>query len=800
MSIDRRQFKRFETLLIVEIGPQKESASYFFGITKNVSFEGFIFESQNYDLRSGDILEFRLKHPQSKLSVPVLGEIVWNRETKFECYSGVKFHRFDNETKSKVFELISADSIEHSGHVTPGEEVRSNQTGQGDTHNGAPLPANVGNHKDDMSDESAGGEDPGDTVKIGGQAPEVEKVEGKLVQENVSRATNGSIAARRKEHKKRSPYSLIASVFVALFIASALIMFMSDDIREKIIPPELSSRFIKNNDAANHDGGMPVLKEKGAYETPPTPIDQSESLPDYDKQTASEQALTETGKPLDQNGYEELADHDYDGTAEQLTTLQMTDEMVVAQDKTVLLKEAERESYPTVVSPQDHSARANDEGSPDHIALMDSGDKNINKVKVEVSVRKKEAVQKIVQKIRATLKEESKPVSKSAKGKRAEKSVAPEEKKNLQQAPVQERSKTASSKKNDKAKKISTSEKDEAVVLKEVTAVSSNKKKETKALSSAVREKPDVQKSIAFQQPDGVSGDTPKNLKSVPTQDKEKGKEIQIAKNLSGNKEKKRVQAVKSVKKLKTGVGSEPKIQDVSNVSKQEQSKKPADRDRRPRIALVLKNNQSKVADVNNKQPEITDEYLSKYYTVYTDFFNDNSNNWDIFDIGAASARIEDGLYHIENKKEGGALIVLHYLPFPHSSDFVLEIAIMSIKGGADNSYGFIFGAKDARDNYSFQIREGKYYSVKNYHHGVPGYLTTGKIKGLVTDKKSAALLKIVKQADDIKFYINNGYVDKVTNLDFYGNQIGFIVEGKSHIAIDYTRSYIRKSDHEHTN
>jgi hypothetical protein len=80
MSLDRRQFKRFETLLIVEISSQKEDSSYFFGITKNVSFEGFIFESQNYDLQTGDIFEFRLKHPQSKLSVPVLGEVVWNRE------------------------------------------------------------------------------------------------------------------------------------------------------------------------------------------------------------------------------------------------------------------------------------------------------------------------------------------------------------------------------------------------------------------------------------------------------------------------------------------------------------------------------------------------------------------------------------------------------------------------------------------------------------------------------------------------------------------------------------------------
>jgi hypothetical protein len=983
MSLDRRQFKRFETLLIVEISSQKEDSSYFFGITKNVSFEGFIFESQNYDLQTGDIFEFRLKHPQSKLSVPVLGEVVWNREMKFECYSGVKFHRFDNETKSKMVELISADKIENSGLVSSGDDARSevqrnertesgnrekngivsdsigqaathkdsSGTEHGDIRNGSSLPVNGRKHKDDISDDSAGGEAPGDAVTTGDQVPDSQKREGKSIQENVSMKANGSKAARRNGHRRRRPYALISAVFLMLLIAAALIVFVPGDIREKMLPQVLSSKFIENTDSVNRDPVMSAMNETGVSEPPPVPIDQSESLPDYDKETAGEQALTEVAKPLDKNKYEELADQDYGATAEQLATVHTTDENVVAQGKTVLLQEAERELQTAVVSLQDQSAREKDEGDPDHSVLKDSGDNKIDKARMERSVRKNEAVQKIAQKIRATVTEESKPASRAVKGNKEEKPAASEDKKSLQQASVQERTKTVPNEKNDKSKIMFKPENDETV----------------------------SQKSTALQKPDRESEDTPKNLNTVSTQDKEKGKDVQIAKNVSGTKEKKRVQAAEIVrkpeneresapfikkasklvkqravkkpitKKVDPKVGtlesvviskkpertvtlakSEPKMQDVENVSKQAggkysvqvgawknlersekilkriqndypdtysrvkddfhiviipnissrkqgtvisnkleqdlnikpiitikehdtdekidlaalgisqgirkpgktqstesspepvkelpvmikkdttsdtvnkktitQSKKPARDQKMPKIALVLQSKKAKPSGKPDTYKEITDEYLSKYYTAYTDFFDDNSNKWDIFDIGAASARIEEGLYHIENKKEGGALIVLHYLPFPHSSDFVLEISIMEIKAGADNSYGFIFGAKDARYNYSFQIRENKFYSVKNYHKGVSGNLTTGKINGLLLDKKSAALLKIVKQADVIKFYVNNVYVDQVKNLAFYGIQIGFIVEGKSHIAIDHTRSFIRKSDHELTN
>jgi hypothetical protein len=841
MSIDRRQFKRFETLLIVEVGAQEEGSPYFFGITKNVSFEGFIFESQNYDLRAGDVLEFCLKHPKNSLSVTVLGEIVWNSETKFECHSGVRFHRFDTETKSKVFELISADSIEHSGHMIMGDEVRSaakrngkaepekkgrddmlsgiigeaatqnksNRTGQDDIRNGVFLPADGRKHTDDNRDETAQREVTGNAGKIPDQQPAAQKKEGKSGQGNVSKAAAGSTTVRRKGHKKRTPYALVAIVFFALLTVAALIIFLSDDIREKMMTLLLGSTFIENSDAVIRDGRIPALNVTDAPEPPLLRIDQSGALPDYDKKSADGHGVTGTAMPPGQNGQGDLASHDYNGTAERLTAVPMPAVIAAEQDAEVLLREPEREEDQSVAS-QDHSDRMKDKSSPGNITIKDSGDKNISATETAASEKKKEALQKI----RAAVQEESKADIQAVKENRAEKPAEAVDKTGMRQTPVQERTEAFVKEENDKSIEISEPEKDEA----------------------------DNKKQSAVQNPDETPRGASTNGGTVSSQDNAIGRDVPTAENLTGSIDGQSVRVSEPMKKSMAGemnaqgvlkasapvrqtpaetllatkdaaqpetdeselmnekperteplTMQEPEKQDVENISTQGQLQTPQDMDAMPKIALVVQRNRSSVSDVKNK-PEITDEYLKKYFTAYTDSFNDNSNNWDIFDIGAATARIEDGLYHIENKKERGALIVLHYQRFPHESDFVLEIAVRGGRGQDRNAYGFIFGAKDARNNYSFQIAGNKYYSVKNYQDGVAGQLTAGEIKDPLTDN-SPALLKIVKQADEIHFYINNWHADKVSNIKFYGDRIGFIVEGKSHIAVDYTRSYIRNRD-----
>jgi len=93
--------------MIVDIESLYDNRPYFLGLTRNISYDGFAFESQNYDLMPGDILQFTLKHPRRDISVKVNGRLVWKNETGSECITGVRFINLDDSTKGRIFELIS---------------------------------------------------------------------------------------------------------------------------------------------------------------------------------------------------------------------------------------------------------------------------------------------------------------------------------------------------------------------------------------------------------------------------------------------------------------------------------------------------------------------------------------------------------------------------------------------------------------------------------------------------------------------------------------------------------------------
>ncbi len=180
------------------------------------------------------------------------------------------------------------------------------------------------------------------------------------------------------------------------------------------------------------------------------------------------------------------------------------------------------------------------------------------------------------------------------------------------------------------------------------------------------------------------------------------------------------------------------------------------------------------------------DEFVS-----YEEQFNDNTGGWEIFDTTMATARIDEGKYYIENKSETGELFILHHADFPLGREFIIETAIRTEKASENHSYGFVIGASDASNSYVFQIVGNKSYAIIKFQSGDPEELSSGKIRSRVFKQKSFNTLKLEKLGSKIRFYINNNYIDEVSDISLFGKRVGFHVEGKSEIAIDFTRSQI---------
>ncbi len=178
-------------------------------------------------------------------------------------------------------------------------------------------------------------------------------------------------------------------------------------------------------------------------------------------------------------------------------------------------------------------------------------------------------------------------------------------------------------------------------------------------------------------------------------------------------------------------------------------------------------------------------------YMQSEDQFVNNDNQWEVFTTTMATARIENGQYLIENKTESGELFILHHADFPLGKEFIIETSIKTTKSSDNNIYGFVIGASDASNSYVFQIVQNKNYSVKIVQHGDAQEIAGGAIRTRVFQKDSFNSLRIEKIGPTMRFYINNFFIDEVSEITLFGKKIGFFIEGKSEIAIDYTRSQI---------
>jgi hypothetical protein len=103
----RRKYNRFESSLFIQFKPLQDAASYFLGLTRNLSYEGFSFAFQNTALEPGQRLQFKLKHPQSNMMISFLGDIIWQEQKNVNYLAGVRFCDFNKQNKEIMLKIIS---------------------------------------------------------------------------------------------------------------------------------------------------------------------------------------------------------------------------------------------------------------------------------------------------------------------------------------------------------------------------------------------------------------------------------------------------------------------------------------------------------------------------------------------------------------------------------------------------------------------------------------------------------------------------------------------------------------------
>ncbi len=201
----------------------------------------------------------------------------------------------------------------------------------------------------------------------------------------------------------------------------------------------------------------------------------------------------------------------------------------------------------------------------------------------------------------------------------------------------------------------------------------------------------------------------------------------------------------------------------------------------------------SHISYAQDHKPEISSA-LREMSVMYEDQFDTHTNNWPEYQNGTASAQIDDGEYHIEHNEKEGVHVVLHPYGVSMGMDSMIHVSISDVRGSGKHSYGFVFGAKDASNNYSFQVRNSNEYVIEQMVDGKRTEIAKGPIDNIFASNNFGKTLKLVKQRDKIRFYVDEYYVDELplNNAGFPGDLVGFLVEGRVKISVDWTRTQIK--------
>lgn len=197
-----------------------------------------------------------------------------------------------------------------------------------------------------------------------------------------------------------------------------------------------------------------------------------------------------------------------------------------------------------------------------------------------------------------------------------------------------------------------------------------------------------------------------------------------------------------------------------------------------------------KNTDINNDDTKdnISNYTYSDSNFFFSDQFNDNKNSWDQSNDANIHYKIANGKYYVEHKRTTKGYSTYDDIYVDTNKDFEIETKIDKISGVTNYAYGLMWGKK-AGSSFRFYISSGGYYKiVRNVDSKEQIIKKWTKTSYVNTGNGKSNVLKVKKESDQYKFYINGNYVSQSDYEPFYGEDMGYVVFNKQKIAVDYLR------------
>jgi hypothetical protein len=167
--------------------------------------------------------------------------------------------------------------------------------------------------------------------------------------------------------------------------------------------------------------------------------------------------------------------------------------------------------------------------------------------------------------------------------------------------------------------------------------------------------------------------------------------------------------------------------------------------------------------------------------TAFFDDFSDNRNDWEIVENADESARLEDGLYVMENRCDGDWHYFDRACPGMDHIDWKLETVFKWKADGDMNHFGLVWGFEDRLDKLNrFSLSaDGESATVMSFqkdHHRVYHRYNA---RGLRLGSDGIIRMTIFKRGNYYHFLINEQLI-YVCHRDHFiaaGERFGFYIE-----------------------
>lgn len=180
---------------------------------------------------------------------------------------------------------------------------------------------------------------------------------------------------------------------------------------------------------------------------------------------------------------------------------------------------------------------------------------------------------------------------------------------------------------------------------------------------------------------------------------------------------------------------------------------------------------------------------------IFEDNFTDNRNRWFEDDGNQIFLKVENGKYIFESKRDNTWWLSWpeNPLQIDQNRNFRIDAVIKQIYNKKDpraNVYGIIWGMGDRyggrrRNYYFFTISDKGAFTYGKKAKGALENVIGWQESVWINQGNSTNTLTVEKLGEQLQFFINDHYIDKAESEPFFGDYIGFIINGLVKVEID---------------